>query len=139
MTAFHPFRTLVAWVCFRPIADIQARVQTAFMRTLGYVRRMIDREWMKVDWCGSQTLIHRLISATPLAVMGVLGSLLPSRALGVTVVGVGFLAMIAISIWIEGRRLAGTGAFSSGRSDSFVKRIRRRRSRVPDGQNDEQS
>lgn len=97
------------------------------MEALGPIRRIIDRDWIKVDWCGSQTLVHRLIAVAPLLLCGVLGGLVPSYRVGVVVGVIGVLATAATTMWIEGRRLIGTGAFSSRRSANFVRRIRRAR------------
>jgi len=101
------------------------------------VRSMIDREWIKVDWCGSQTLVHRLIAATPLLAATVAASLQSSRPVGLGVVMVGVAGFVAISIWIEGRRLAGTGAFSTRRSERFVLRTRQGSNSTSNAENGE--
>jgi hypothetical protein len=106
------------------------------MRVWDPIRRIVDREWIKVDWCGRQTLVHRLLSVVPIACAGVLSSLLSSRTAGIILLTAGFLSYFATSMWIEGRRMAGTGAFSTRRSDKFVKRMRQRRIRPVDRSNE---
>jgi hypothetical protein len=97
------------------------------MKLIGKVRSIFDREWIKVDWCGSQTIVHRLIAATPLLVTAAAAGLVSSRSGALGAVLLGMAATVAISIWIEGRRLTGTGAFNTRRSEGFVQRMRRGR------------
>ena len=111
---------------------------TVPMKIIADVRRMIDREWIKVDWAGGQTLTHRLIAAAPLAVALLVSILLP-RGFGIVAGGVGLFATVVITIWIEGRRMAGTGAFSTRRSDKIAKRMRRPRDRSADPQREGRS
>ena len=109
------------------------------MKMIAYVRRLIDREWIKVDWVGGQTLTHRAIALVPLAVATIVTSLQPSYSVGIAFVIVGFAGTIAVSMWIEGRRLAGTGALSTERSSRFVKRTRQHRNRTSDQEDDQRN
>ena len=102
------------------------------MSPIKYVRAIIDREWIRVDWCGSQTLIHRVVSLVPLIAGGLLGSLFSSRGVGVAMASVGLAVTIATGVWIEGRRLVGTGSFSNRRSEQFVRRMRLKTRKKPD-------
>jgi len=95
------------------------------MPIIDHVRRIIDREWIRVDWSGTQTLKHRAISLVPPAMAMGLASISPSLTLAIALGLAGVLGYVAMAIWIEGRRLKGTGALSTKRSERFVARMRR--------------
>ena len=90
------------------------------------LRRYIDRQWIKQHWCGSQSLKLRVIAYTPLLLSVAIGGLLGSYAIQISAVVLGFLATVILAFWIEFRRQVGTGAFSSIRSERFVRRQRAR-------------
>ncbi len=90
------------------------------------IRRAIDREWIRVGWLGGQTLRHRLIACVPLLILTVPALLVEAfsyEAAAVFIIGGVCLAGV-VTLWIEARRMAGTGAFSSERSARFVRRSR---------------
>ena len=135
----------VGWEQFAPLAPIQAFPETEGvishrtlaargfpahiqqMSLLDQLRTMIDREWIRTNWCGSQTLRHRLIAFSPGLRGSTLASLPLPRWLQTLLVVPGFMGFLAVIMWIEVRRMTGTGAFSTRRSKQFVRRNRLRR------------
>jgi hypothetical protein len=97
------------------------------MTPIARIRRAIDREWIRVGWVGSQTLKQRLIALVPLLIFTVPGLIVNSYALGGAFILTGMCLTATVTFWIEARRLAGTGSFSSKRSERFTKRSRRSR------------
>ncbi|MBB3032587.1 hypothetical protein [Alteriqipengyuania lutimaris] len=95
---------------------------------IAYLRRLIDREWIKVDWAGSPTLGHRLIALAPSAILLIPVTLVErfSYEWGIAILSVGFALSAGIYFWILQRQLAGIGSFSTSRSDRVVKRSRRK-------------
>ena len=97
------------------------------------LRNFVDREWAKVDWCGYQTLNHRLVAATPCFFSGVAFWLLSMPywvGIACAILVVSFSGLL--TLWIEGRRLVGTGAFSTKRSENFIRRMNAKRQKHMD-------
>ena len=99
------------------------------MTPIARIRRAIDREWIKAGWSGGQTLRHRLIALAPLLILALPALLVETFSYVTAVVFVISGACLAgvVTLWIEGRRMAGTGAFSSKRSERFVRRSQSKR------------
>lgn len=92
------------------------------------LRRIVDKEWIRVGWAGMPTPRHFLIALTPVAIL-----LAPAMVAerwsydtGAAILLIGILASCAMIIWIHTRRMAGLGYFSSARSDRVAERQRRR-------------
>ena len=81
------------------------------MKPIARIRRAIDREWIRVGWVGTQTLKHRLMSLGPLLVLTVPALIIEPFSYGAAGAFLlsGVLLTIVASLWIERRRLAGTG------------------------------
>lgn len=111
------------------IADIPNFCDIDHMKLLSPLRSAIDREWVRVDWSGSQTVRHRVIAAAPLMLV-VVSTLLPvPRAVQFIALLAGLCLSITVTMWIEARRWVGAGAFSTRRSENFVRRLRAKRQR----------
>ena len=96
------------------------------MKPIACFRRAVDREWIRVGWAGTQTLKHRLIALVPLLIFAVPALIIEpvSYGAGAVFLLTGMVLTIVASLWVEGRRLVGTGSFSSKRSERFVRRSR---------------
>ena len=81
----------------------------------------------QASWCGSHTLRHRLIAFSPVLLGSTLASLPLPRWLQTLLVVSGFIGFSAVTMWIEVRRMTGTGAFSTRRSEQCLRRNRLRR------------
>ena len=95
------------------------------------LRRIIDKEWIRVGWAGRPTLRHQFIALGPTIIV-LVPSLLIERwfyAVGVGILCASFVAYGAMITWIHIRRMAGVGSFSTTRSDRVAKRSQRRRDR----------
>lgn len=101
------------------------------MKPIPRLRRIIDREWIRVGWSGHLTWKHRLIMAAPFTLVGGAAILVEplSRTAAVIVVFTGFCLTGALGLWISCRAMAGTGSFSSRRSERFVRRERARKAK----------
>lgn len=98
------------------------------MATLGHrSRRIIDRDWIRVGWAGRPTLRHHLIAFTPAAILLIPATLVEQRSYrtSAALLLAGFLAYLALMVWIHVRGMAGLGYFSTIRSDRIAKRQRR--------------
>ncbi|MEL7688757.1 hypothetical protein AAG596_14460 [Citromicrobium bathyomarinum] len=95
---------------------------------IAYLRRLIDREWIKVDWAGRPTLGHRFMAFTPSAIFLIPAMLVERSSYGwsIAILTVGFVLSAGIYFWILRRQLVGIGSFSTTRSDRVVKRNRRK-------------
>lgn len=104
------------------------------MTPLARIRRAIDREWIRVGWAGTQTLKHRLISLAPLLICSVPALILEPFSYGASVALIltGVCLTATLGLWIEKRRLAGTGHFLSKRSERVVRRWRQSQERFED-------
>lgn len=99
------------------------------MAQLGHrLRRIVDKEWIRVGWAGMPTLRHHLVAFLPMIAL-----LIPSVVVeqwsynaGAAILAIGFLLYFASIMWIHLRRMAGLGYFSSTRSERVAKRQRRR-------------
>jgi hypothetical protein len=99
------------------------------VKRIARIRRAIDREWIRVGWKGTQTSKHRLMSLGPLLIFTIPTLIVEPFSYGAAGAFflTGFCLTVALSLWIEGRRMAGTGSFSSRRSERFAKRSRKGR------------
>jgi hypothetical protein len=99
------------------------------MATLGHrLRRIIDRDWIRVGWVGRPTLRHHLIAFTPAAILLIPATLVEQRSYRTSAAALllaGFFAYFALMVWIHVRGMAGLGYFSTIRSDRVAKRHRR--------------
>ena len=103
------------------------------MGLLGSLRKYIDREWAKVDWCGPQTFQHRLLAAAPLIVCGgAIGLFSAPYWIEISGILLAFAVFGLLTLWIEGRRLAGIGAFSTERSEKYIRRMNTERQKRAD-------
>ncbi len=70
--------------------------------------QMVDREWIRVGWVGSQTVRHRLLAFLPLLVIALVAPLFAyfgyEVAKGMILLGVAKSGLL--TLWIEGRRMA---------------------------------
>lgn len=93
------------------------------------LRRIVDREWIRVGWAGMPTLRHHLIAFAPTICL-----LIPSMVVerwsynaGTAILFVGFFLYGGLIMWIHVRRMIGLGYCSSVRSERVAKRSRRKR------------
>jgi hypothetical protein len=95
--------------------------------------RNVDKEWIKVGWAGMPTLRHNLLALTPLVIFLVPAMIVEpwNYDAGAAILLIGMLMSSYLIIWINLRKLAGLGYFSSVRSDRVAKRQQRRRARLP--------
>lgn len=99
------------------------------MKQLGRrLRRIVDKEWIRVGWAGMPTLRHHLVAFAPMIAL-----LIPSIVVeqwsydaGVAILAIGLALYGALIMWIHVRRMAGLGYFSSTRSERMATRHRRR-------------
>lgn len=80
---------------------------------LGHLRRVIDREWIENGRSGSHTFVHRVLAIIPLLIVVPILSLPLAKALQTGLLIGGFCGTALVVIWIECRRMVGTGAVSS--------------------------
>ena len=95
------------------------------------LRRIVDREWIRVGWAGMPTLRHHLIAFAPMIFL-----LIPSMVVeqwsynaGAAILFVGLILYGGLIMWIHVRRMIGLGYCSSIRSERVAKRSRRKRAR----------
>jgi NhaP-type Na+/H+ and K+/H+ antiporter len=94
----------------------------------GRLRRIVDREWIRVGWAGMPTSRHHLLAFLPMIAL-----LIPSMVVeqwsynaAAAILAVGMLIYGAMIMWIHIRRMAGLGSFSTTRSQRVAKRRQRR-------------
>lgn len=93
------------------------------------LRRIVDKEWIRVGWVGMPTLRHNLVAFMPMIALLVPSAVVEqwSYYAGAAILAIGFFLYGALITWILSRRLAGLGSFSTTRSERVAKRQRRRR------------
>lgn len=93
------------------------------------LRRIVDKEWIRVGWLGMPTLRHYLIAFTPMAILLIPSALMErwSYDASVAIMLVGLLITFAMLFWMRFRQMTGLGYFNSVRSDRVAKRRRLRR------------
>ena len=101
------------------------------MTPLHRVKRVVDREWIRVGWAGFPTLNHRLIAMMPLLIVIPVAWLIEplSYSSALVVVLIGLFLSVAALVWIIYRQWAGIGAFLTKRSEQTARRSRAKRQR----------
>lgn len=95
------------------------------------LRRIVDREWIRVGWAGMPTLRHHLIAVAPMICLLVPATVVEqwSYNAGAAILFVGLFLYGGLIMWIHVRRMVGLGYCSSIRSERVAKRSRRKRIR----------